>query len=179
MDIGGGTGNFTQKLACAAGISRDVLCVDNSLEMLELASAREGVATCLNDAVAFSQRSDCSYDLCLLKEVVHHVQTSNLTSMYAGIHSQLSPGGIVLTITRPQDVDYPLFAAAREVWRRGQPPVELFVSALKDAGFSQVHVAEHTYTATLPRARWLRMAGLHFRPLSSLTRHDRPLLQTA
>ena len=37
--------------------------------------------------------------------------------MFAGILRQLTPGGIVLTVTRPQEVDYPLFEAARQVGR--------------------------------------------------------------
>eukprot|EP00976_Prorocentrum_cordatum_P062802 1176865-Prorocentrum_minimum.AAC.1 len=35
--------------------------------------------------------------------------------MFAGILRQLSPGGVALTVTRPQEVDYPLFEAARQV----------------------------------------------------------------
>lgn len=38
MDLGGGTGNFTQALAEAAGCSARVLCVDAFAEMLDKAS---------------------------------------------------------------------------------------------------------------------------------------------
>lgn len=37
MDLGGGTGNFTQALAEAAQVRRRVLCVDAFAEMLEKA----------------------------------------------------------------------------------------------------------------------------------------------
>ena len=40
--------------------------------------------------------------------------------MFAGIYSQLSPGGVCLTCTRPHVVQYPFFDAALEVWKRQQ-----------------------------------------------------------
>jgi hypothetical protein len=49
------------------------------------------------------------------QEMVHHVPEEQLSVLYAGLARQLTPGGVVLTCTRPQEVDYPLFAAARQV----------------------------------------------------------------
>jgi len=43
------------------------------------------------------------------------VPEEQLSVLYAGLARQLTPGGVVLTCTRPQEVDYPLFAAARQV----------------------------------------------------------------
>ena len=40
VDLGGGTGNFTQALAEASGARRRVLCVDAFAEMLQKASCR-------------------------------------------------------------------------------------------------------------------------------------------
>lgn len=42
----------------------------------------------------------------------------DVPALYAGLYAQLAPGGCAVTITRPQEVDYPLFARAREVRAR-------------------------------------------------------------
>lgn len=44
----------------------------------------------------------------------------DIPALYAGLYRQLAPGGIAVTITRPQTVDYPLFQRAREVSAAGQ-----------------------------------------------------------
>lgn len=57
-----------------------------------------------------------------LQEVVHHIPSEQVPALFAGMAAQLRPGGTVVVITRPQDVDYPLFSRAREVsccWGRG------------------------------------------------------------
>jgi len=61
------------------------LCVDPSPEMLHLALAplgaeADGVTTLLDDALAFSRRKDhfSTYDVALLKEMVHHVPQQQL-----------------------------------------------------------------------------------------------------
>jgi hypothetical protein len=43
------------------------------------------------------------------------VAEEQLSVLYAGLARQLTPGGVALTCTRPQEVDYPLFTAARQV----------------------------------------------------------------
>jgi len=160
VDIGGGTGNFTLSLKEAANLQGDILCVDSSQEMLNLAAPREGVATLLDDAVSFSQRAE-RYDRALLKEVVHHVPKSDIPKMYKGFFSQLRPGGVVLTVTRPQEVDYPLFAAAHDVWKHNQPPHTVVIDAMSAVGF-EVVVEEHTYVASLPKERWFAMVRSRF-----------------
>ena len=78
----------------------------------------------LLDAVAFAQLppAEMSYSRVLLKEVVHHIPPADVPALYAGLAAQLAPGGVAVTITRPQEVGYPLFARAREVggWAGGR-----------------------------------------------------------
>lgn len=159
VDLGGGTGNFWQE---HAGWRR-VLCVDASREMLAKAVDQRAVEPMLADALQFALMppEQMSYTHVLLKELVHHIPADNIGPMYAGLFSQLQPGGVALTITRPQEVDYPLFARAREIWRERQPPASAFVAAMEAAGF-EVEVAAHDYTATLPKATWLAMMRSRF-----------------
>jgi len=115
VDLGGGTGNFTQALVDFNCLKQRPLCVDPFQEMLDRAVGHPSVDTCCRGAVEFSQEADRRYDRVLLKEMVHHVPEEQLSVLYAGLARQLTPGGVVLTCTRPQEVDYPLFAAARQV----------------------------------------------------------------
>lgn len=81
--------------------------------------------------------------------------------MYAGLYQQLLPGGCALTITRPQDVDYPLFDRARQIWREHQPHHLVFTAAMEATGFS-VEVQAHDYVAVMPKQRWLGMMRSRF-----------------
>ena len=133
------------------------------------------------DALAFSALPDERYDRLLLKEIVHHIAPADVPAMYAGFHRQLRTGGVAVTATRPQEVDYPLFEAARQarrrrrrrrrrrsvaatrmrdrpqVWRDNQPPATLYLGAMASAGF-RIEAREATYEATIPKQRWFAMA---------------------
>jgi non-heme Fe2+,alpha-ketoglutarate-dependent halogenase len=161
-DVGGGTGNFSALLAAHAGLVAPVLCVDNSPDMLAVAASRPGVTPVCLDALAFSQSEGRAYDRALLKEIVHHLPAADVAPMYSGLASQLTPGGVCCTVTRPQEVDYPLFGAAAEVWKAKQPAVEALAAAMRAAGFQDVRVESATYHATMPKHRWFAMVRARF-----------------
>jgi len=164
VDLGGGTGNFTAALAEAAGLQRPVLCVDNSAPMLQVAAGRAGIRPREQDAASFAASTDpeaTGYDRVLLKEIVHHVVDADVAPMYAGLARQLAPGGLCVTVTRPQEVDYPLWPAARDVWRAAQPPAARLAAQAAAAGL-EVVVHEAVYSATLPKERWFAMVRARF-----------------
>ena len=162
-DVGGGTGNFSARLAAHAGLVAPVLCVDNSPDMLAVAAARPGVTPVCLDALAFSCSEGRAYDRALLKEIVHHLPPSDVAPMYSGLAAQLTPGsGVCCTVTRHQEVDYPLFEAAAQVWREKQPAVEALEAAMRAAGFQDVRVESATYRATMPKQRWFAMVRARF-----------------
>jgi SAM-dependent methyltransferase len=159
VDLGGGTGNFTAALAAAAALTHPIVCVDNSAPMLAVAAGRAGVIPREQDAVAFAAATDAQasgYDRVLLKELVHHIPEADAGAMYAGLARQLAPGGLAVTVTRPREVDYPLWPAARQVWRDAQPPAERMCAQMAAAGLV-VRTEEATYTATMPKGRWVDM----------------------
>lgn len=164
VDVGGGTGSFTAELAAKAGLQHPCLCVDNSADMLRLASSRPGVVPLLSDALSFSRRRPAPGELLdrlLLKEVVHHVPLDDIAALYRGLAEQLSQGGLVLTVTRPQEVGYPLWPAARDVWRANQPAATEYLSAMEAAGL-EVSAASAFYDAEVPKKLWLDMVRARF-----------------
>ena len=129
-DIGGGTGRFVGLLKDAAGLATTPICVDPSASMLE-ACERKDVAFVQSDARAYvDDLPPKALDRVLLKEVVHHFGDDELASICAGLHKTLEQNGRVVVCTRPRDdVEYPFFEAARDVWRAAQPSAEYFVES--------------------------------------------------
>ena len=95
-------------------------------------------------------------------QVVHHFADDELASICAGLHKTLDQNGRVVVCTRPRDdVEYPFFEAAREVWRAQQPSADHFVAAFRKHGFScRVDVA--AYPAVIDREVWLGMMRNRF-----------------
>lgn len=102
-----------------------------------------------------------SLDCVLLKEVIHHIPQPQWSPLFRGLHHQLAPGGVVVIITRPQEVEYPLFARAAEIWKQQQPPAQPYAEALVEAGFN-VSTNLASYPVQIKMAAWLGMVRNKF-----------------
>lgn len=178
-DVGGGTGNFTAALAKKLSLKEEegehILCVDPFEEMLRHAYAHQPlVKPVLLGAVEFAQQQRQEgqkegegegeggwLDCVLLKEVVHHIPSSEWDALFGGLFRQLTVGGAVVIITRPQEVEYPLFPRAAEIWKEHQEPAEPYCAALRLAGFG-VQEVMHSYRVQLPKTVWLSMVENKF-----------------
>lgn len=161
-DVGGGTGHVTCALAAAARLAAPPLVADPSAAMLSAAAARGGLRVQQCDALAFAAAPDGEqFDRVLLKEVVHHVPEGDHGALFAGLAARLRPGGRVLVVTRPQEVGYPLWGAARAVWRANQPGEAQLLAALQGAGLVATRT-EATYEAEVPAERWYAMVRSRF-----------------
>ena len=67
----------------------------------------------------------------------------------------------MIIITRPQEVDYPFFPRAREIWKQYQPSSDDIRAALERSRF-KVEIKEADYSVSLPKATWLQMVGNKF-----------------
>ncbi len=94
-------------------------------------------------------------------EIIHHIDSADLPSLYKGIYQQLRKGGILLTITRPNIVHYPFFQAALDIWSQFQPDSEIYVQLQKEAGFS-VNCQTYDYPIQIPKTQWLEMIKNRF-----------------
>ena len=162
-DVGGGTGNFTQAIASALKMKEGekILCVDPFEEMLKQAEAYKNVEPLLLDAMSFSALSDRIFDSILFKEVIHHVSEGDFEKLMTGTYHQLKSGGRMIIITRPQEVDYPFFPRAREIWKQYQPSSELIQTSMQKCRF-EVNVQEVDYPVSLPKVTWLQMVRNKF-----------------
>lgn len=165
LDIGGGTGNFTESIV-EKSPEVEAVVVDPFLEMEQ---DTKQVKFAKAPAEAFARPSGewwrKDYHQVLMKEVVHHL--NNRAPIFRGILEDLpdkpSADPNILIITRPQvDIDYPLWDEAREVWAENQPSYDDIESELKEAGFSQVTYCIEPYPCEIDMDRWLDMVRGRF-----------------
>ncbi len=170
IDIGGGTGNFTR--AIIDGTQVTAIVVDPFLEDSSDDSNSQSVQFVKAAAEAYKQppgtdRWRNGYSQVLLKEVIHHIATTDRVAVLRGIREGMSSSSeikpAILIITRPQrDIDYPLWSDAREVWAQNQPSLGELVDDLKKAGFRNVEHTVEAYKCQIPIARWKDMVKARF-----------------
>eukprot|EP00290_Baffinella_frigidus_P056819 CAMPEP_0180380662 /NCGR_PEP_ID=MMETSP0989-20121125/26170_1 /TAXON_ID=697907 /ORGANISM="non described non described, Strain CCMP2293" /LENGTH=272 /DNA_ID=CAMNT_0022380163 /DNA_START=6 /DNA_END=824 /DNA_ORIENTATION=- len=170
-DVGGGTGNFTADLRRAAIKARGAsnkedptwVVADPVPEQLALVEKHDGLVAELADAVEFAQGGgSAEFDLALIKEVIHLVDDKDLDGVFAGIFRRLRSGGRCLVVTRPQEVDYPLPAQARAVWKQNQPPAQRFVDAATRGGFKSAVVSQEERQSSCDSEQWCAMIRARF-----------------
>lgn len=158
VDIGGGTGGFTELLARAVDATDSQMTVcEPSAEMLAVAAQRKApsLETVHADARGFASLGKTCEKI-LLKEVMHHIPVEERTDTFKELASVLSPGGRLLVLTRPHRPQYPFFAAAMETWAAGQEEYAEFKHAMEEAGFT-VQVFEERFPMCIRKSTWYDM----------------------
>jgi SAM-dependent methyltransferase len=158
LDLGGGTGRLAQFLKEQLSKETNVVCVDKSRAMLESTNNVPGIAAIHADAVNFIAAAMSEvYDVIICKEIIHYIQSEpDIKVLTEGILRSLKPGGSCIICTRPhQDIEYPFFNDAMKKWQASQPPFEEYVTALKQAGFSQIEVIHAVYPMVVTLEAWL------------------------
>ena len=170
LDIGGGTGNFAQALV-EGRPNVNAIVVDPFLDPTT-SSSNAQVQFVKQPAEAFLEpRKDDDwwrrdFHQVLLKEIVHHLHPHDRVGIFRGMRQELTPvkdAPALLIITRPQiDIDYPLWDAARHVWKDNQPSASEFEEELKQAGFSNVETTLEAYPCQIALDRWQTMVRGRF-----------------
>ena len=182
LDIGGGTGNFTQLLLTANPALEatvvDPFLVDDHAKDDEDKNPRLHFVQA--GAEAFADNQDASdgddntkkdslewrraYHHVLLKEVVHHLD--NRVAIFQGIRQGLAKDAQhphLLIMTRPQiEIDYPLWPAACDVWADNQPSHQVLAQELYQAGFSKVQFSLESYPCRISLSQWQAMVKRRF-----------------
>lgn len=179
LDIGGGTGNFTRMLLEGCQKNVEAIVVDPFLEEGSTETGNKDTVQFVKaGAESFANPEDCwwkkDYHQVLMKEVVHHLDSSDREPIFRGIRKGLvdlepsssstaAPLPALLVITRPQrNIDYPLWSEAREVWAANQPSLDDFKSELVGAGFKRVEHTIEAYPCDVELDRWLGMVRARF-----------------
>ncbi|MEM7249442.1 MAG: methyltransferase domain-containing protein [Acidobacteriota bacterium] len=159
-DLGCGAGAFAAALAKRERLT--VPAVGVELDAAHASEARElGLTVLDTDLEGFAAGPAGGFDALLAKEVIHHVAEERLREVLTGLLGRLNVGGRLLLVTRPREVDYPLFAAARQAWRDQQPEAEDFAEILREAG-AEVSLETASWRWSLPRVDWWQLVRNRF-----------------
>lgn len=135
-DVGAGTGLFLSRLAECASEQAPVLCIDPSAETLERlpedTRLRPIQGTAEDVAAGRVALPYAQLDAILIKETIHHV--TDLPGTMRGLTTLLAPGGRMLVVTLPPQLDYPLFQAALDRFAGMQPEPESIADAMRAGG---------------------------------------------
>lgn len=157
VDIGGGTGSFTERLADENSLSK-AYCIEPSKEMCTVALQQPHITALNTDSDGFIAL-ELDYSKMLLKEVIHHLHDRPL--FWKNVYPQLPIFGKILIITRPQEVEFPFWNGAKEAFKAHQPSLSLLKSELESGGF-EVSVSVETHQFQLSKEDWYTMLRHRF-----------------
>lgn len=170
VDLAGGTGIFARALLELVPLRERVICVDPYPEMLDQVPDGAHIRTVVDDALGFSQRSG-TYDRILIKEAIHHVEERK--ELFENLHQRLRPGGILLLVHVPPDLEYPLFSAALERSRTWHADPDELVDLLEGSGF-RVERDQLVYWHRLPKRDYFEMVeNCYMSVLTSFSEEER------
>lgn len=165
-DIGCGTGMYSVDILKQVSLRDPVLGVDPYPEMLAQIPEGAPIARIPEDALAFSA-SERTYNKVLIKETVHHVDRKD--EFFANIHRNLPPGGIMLLVHVPPDVQYPLFDAALKRCLGWHADPDELVRLLESTGF-QVERDALDFQHAIPKEHYFKMVrGCYMSALTSFS----------
>jgi len=177
LDIGGGTGNFARALVQDNNVKLQVTVLE---PFLEETKNHDLLAT--NDKVSFIKAPaeiflatpshewrKQPFHQVLIKETIHHIDEESRVDILKAIYNELqsfskdSTTPSILIVTRPQiEIDYPIWGAARNVWKQNQPSVQQLTSELMAAGFEDLNCTIEKYDSSISLERWQGMVKNRF-----------------
>lgn len=153
VDLGCGTGIYSQDLVRQVPFREPVIAVDPYEEMLSQIPPDVPARRVAEDAITFSERP-AGYNKVLIKEAIHHVQERG--RLFRNLFERLPPGGILLLVHVPPQVEYPLFSKALERCLTWHADPDDLVESLEETGF-EVERDRLDYEHAIPKERYIEM----------------------
>jgi ubiquinone/menaquinone biosynthesis C-methylase UbiE len=168
VDVGCGTGLYARRLAERTG---SVICVDPSARMLEQIPDDPRLvivqASAEDLASGSVQLPGDQFEAIVVKEAIHHV--TDRVAVIGGLARLLAPGGRLLIVMLPTNIEYPLFQAAHDRFRELQPDPQVIAAVMGDAGLA-VKLSYDDFPLVFPTERYVAM--VRDRYLSLLSTFD-------
>lgn len=169
VDLGGGTGIYTEAILDRQPLNEPVILVDYFAEMLDHVPEDLPVEKVHAEALAFSAE-DRTYDKVLIKETIHHID--DRATLIRNLYERLPPGGALLLVHVPPELDYPLFQAALDRARSWHAKPDELVEQLAAAGFRTERDAVD-WRHSLPKQHYFEMvANQYMSVLSSFSEDE-------
>lgn len=154
VDLGGGTGIYTIEIMAQVPFEHRVTLVDRFPEMLAKVPEDAAIDTVAMDGLEFAEQPGRRYDKVLIKEAVHHVKDRQ--RLFDALFEHLSPGGALLLVHVPPDIQYPLFEAALERAKHWHADPNELERQLARAGF-EVRREGLDYWHAIPKRQYFDM----------------------
>lgn len=170
VDLGGGTGLFGRELYWRTPLRNPVVCVDPCQEMLDQILPDGSVIGLHADEERFAlgaHEEGGLYDLILIKEAIHHFRDPYKSVQC--LKERLAPGGRILVVIVPREIEYPLFRKALRSFRVGHPDPQTIADAMLQSGM-ETEVTNFTYLHAIPKAQYIEMVSNRY--MSLLSRFD-------
>lgn len=154
LDVGCGPGLYAQRLA--AHTSEPITCADPSREMLAQLDDEPRLHPLHASAEELAARDAGAWDAILLKESLHHVAGSKRRAVLHGLAHRLAPGGRIVLVMMPTELDRPMPASARQRLRQAKFTPDSAAKLLAEAGLT-VTTGEENFEVTMPTTRYAAM----------------------
>ncbi|MFQ5431247.1 MAG: class I SAM-dependent methyltransferase [Nitrospinota bacterium] len=169
VDLGCGTGMYSLDILRQVRLNNQILGVDPYPEMLAGIPDDSCIEPVQLDALGFSRKPG-KFDKILSKEAIHHIHERD--ELFANLFGRLKPGGILLLVHVPPDVQYPLFEKALERCRQWHANPSELEEQLKNAGFT-VEYDRLSYIHRIPKNNYFKMVECcYMSALTSLSKED-------
>lgn len=169
VDLGCGTGMYSLDLLKQVSLKQAVICVDPYPEMLAKIPGDAPIKRMVMDGLKLSKQPG-SYDKILIKETVHHI--SERDELFANLYERLTPGGILLLVHVPPNVQYPLFQKALDRCLNWHADPDELARQLRHAGF-RVERDDIGFPHAIPKEQYFKMVkGCYMSALTSLSEDE-------
>ncbi|QBQ54917.1 class I SAM-dependent methyltransferase [Nitrosococcus wardiae] len=169
VDLGCGTGIYSLDILEQVSLKNPVIGVDPFPEMLAQIPEEAPIKRVAEDALEFSNRPG-TYNKILVKETIHHIDDRQ--TLFRNLYQRLAPGGILLLVHVPPNVEYPLFNKALERCLNWHANPDELVSLLENETF-QVERETLVYRHTIPKEKYFEMvANCYMSVLSSFEEEE-------
>lgn len=166
LDLGCGTGIYTQGILAQCSLLNRVLCVDPSTDMLNQLPQNLPVNKIAMDALSFVRQSQNTIDKVFAKEMIHHLPVSDRPILFKGLFDLMSQSGRFMLMLLPPTIEYPLFQAALERYEKCQPHYHDLAQELIESGF-QVTTQIIKYPLRIEKERYFNMVKYRYMSLLS------------
>jgi hypothetical protein len=113
----------------------------------------------LLDFINLSQNN--TFDLILMKEVIHHLEMKDYKLIFSKLTKMLKPNGKIIIITRPKKINYPFFEKAHILWKESQPEINDIASKIINCDFNVQIIDEH-FEVKIKKIIWINMIKKRF-----------------
>ena len=168
VDIGAGTGAITSLIWKKAELNNPVLCVEQSLGMLDVARTKDGLTTCLASADGFLSdylSKPRLYNKFLFNECAHLF--TNRVDTFRKVYQCLPDDGVLLLMQRSTQCGFPMWKDLKE--RFTPASVEEFETSLTRAGFTVTMTIETGLSRMTKREWYGKLRGRIFTVLSEFS----------